>query len=125
MTAQQSKIEKRERRHRRIRSRVRGTASRPRLSVFRSNRSIVLQLIDDGAGKTLCALRDAGTRGKPRSAAKKSGTRVERAARLGEALAAKAAERGITAAVFDRGGYRYHGIIKAVADGARTGGLAL
>jgi large subunit ribosomal protein L18 len=117
------------RRHRRIRTRLGGTAVRPRLSVFRSNRHLFLQLIDDESGSTLVAVRDTeilgiGKESKgPKTSAAKSGTRILLAYRLGENLAKKAQEKGIGKAAFDRGGYRYHGIIKAVAEGARKGGI--
>ena len=105
--------EKRVRRHGRIRSRVKGTGIRPRLSVFWSNRYVWVQLIDDETGHTLDA---AGTRDV-------SGPRTAAAAAIGEKIAGMAGEKKITAAVFDRGGYRYHGLIKAVAEVARKGGL--
>ena len=107
---------KRLRRRRRVRARVGGTAERPRLSVFRSNRGIQAQLIDDVAARTLAGvvwtesdLRDLGA--------------MEQATRAGALLAERAKAAGIEACVFDRGGYRYHGRVKALADGAREGGL--
>jgi large subunit ribosomal protein L18 len=106
------------RRRRRVRAKVRGTAERPRLSVFRSNRGIQAQLIDDVAGHTVAAvnwteteLKDLGT--------------MEQAKRAGELLAERAKAAGVDNFVFDRGGYRYHGRVKALADGAREGGLKL
>lgn len=110
----------RQRRHRRIRRRVAGTASRPRLAVFRSLTSISAQLIDDTRHQTLLALTDRdmaakGTAQKP--------PKTERARALGEQLAAKAQAAKITTVVFDRGGYRYHGRVKALAEGARAQGL--
>lgn len=108
-----SKKEKRKRRHRRIRAKVRGTAARPRLSVFRSNRVLYAQLIDDGAGKTLVAASSRGVAGGAREKAKLTGVEI----------AKQAKNQGITMAVFDRGGYRYAGAIAALADGAREGGL--
>ncbi len=101
----------------RIRTRLVGTAAKPRLSVFRSNKDIYAQLIDDATGRTLAA---ANSR---QSAVGATGNKVDKAAAVGRAIAAKAAEQGITACVFDRGGYLYHGRVKAIADGAREAGL--
>jgi large subunit ribosomal protein L18 len=115
-TATIEKSQRRTRRRRRIRARVMGTAERPRLSVFRSNRGVVAQLIDDDRGHTVASVRwfepDLRTL-KP----------MEQATRAGEVLAQRAKEAGVEACVFDRGGYRYHGRVKAFAEGARTGGL--
>jgi large subunit ribosomal protein L18 len=104
------------RRRRRVRAKVRGSAERPRLAVFRSNRGLQAQLIDDDRGHTLAAVNwvEAELRELPR---------MEQAKRAGELLAGRAKEGGIEACVFDRGGYRYHGKVKALADGARKGGL--
>lgn len=111
----------RQARHRRIRSRLAGTAVRPRLAVFRSIRHIEAQLIDDAAGRTLVAARD-GAKLKPAEAEGRSrGLAVAWA--VGQELASLAREKGITDVVFDRAGYRYHGRVKALADGAREGGL--
>lgn len=107
---------KREKRKIRIRAKIKGTAQRPRLSVFRSNKRIYAQLIDDEAGKTLVAEREREL-GK--------GTKTERAGLVGEKLAQKAIKKGIKTVVFDRGPYRYHGRVKALAEGARKGGLKL
>lgn len=107
----------RARRHKRVRARVKGTADKPRLSVFRSNSGVFLQLIDDVSGTTSASVAMIG------KSAKKKGTKIERATDAGGELAKKAHEKKITKAVFDRGGYRYHGIVKAVAEGARKGGL--
>ena len=107
----------RERRHRRVRGKVRGTAERPRLMVFRSNRGIFAQLVDDDAGKTLAG---ASWIGLPKSFA---GDKTEQAREVGKAVAAAAKQGGIEAVVFDRGGYLYHGRVKALAEGAREGGL--
>ena len=103
-------------RRRRVRAKVRGTAERPRISVFRSNRGIFAQLIDDEAGVTMAAvnwteseLRDLGP--------------MDQARRAGEELAQRAKAAGIEGAVFDRGGFQYHGRVKALAEGAREGGL--
>jgi large subunit ribosomal protein L18 len=109
----------RERRHRRVRKGVSGTAERPRLVVFRSNRGIEAQLIDDVAGKTLAAASSLGL------AKSFKGNKVAQAAEVGKALASAAKSAGIETAVFDRGGYLYHGRVKALADAAREGGLKL
>jgi large subunit ribosomal protein L18 len=107
----------RERRHRRIRGKVAGTAERPRLAVFRSNKGIFAQLIDDQSGKTLAGASWLGL--------KKSfkGNKVEQAAEVGKLVAEAAKKAGIEEVVFDRGGYLYHGRVKALAEGAREGGL--
>lgn len=104
-----------QRRHRRVRKKVQGTAERPRLAVYRSNRHVYAQLIDDTTGKTLVAAASpAKTNGdKPVAVAKK----------VGSEIAEKAKASGISRAVFDRGGFQYHGRIQAVAEGAREGGL--
>jgi large subunit ribosomal protein L18 len=109
--------EARARRHRRVRGKVRGTAERPRLAVFRSNKGISAQLVDDDAARTLAAASWLNL--------KKSfkGTKTEQAAEVGKLLAANATKAGIEGVVFDRGGYLYHGRVKALADGAREGGL--
>jgi len=106
------------RRRRRVRAKVRGTAARPRISVFRSNRGMFLQLIDDDAGRTVAAV----TWTEPEL---KSLPRMEQASRAGALLAERAKAAGVQRAVFDRGGYRYHGRVKAVADAAREAGLAI
>lgn len=103
------------RRAARVRAVVRGTKEAPRLSVKRSAKHIYAQLIDDGAGRTLCASSDAQ--------AKAAGKPVEVARAVGKALGEKAKALGISAAVFDRGSYRYHGRVAALADGAREAGL--
>jgi large subunit ribosomal protein L18 len=107
----------RERRHRRIRGKVAGTAERPRLTVFRSNKGIFAQLVDDEGGRTIAGASWLGL--------KKSfkGSKVEQAAEVGKAVAEAAKKAGIEEVVFDRGGYLYHGRVKALADGAREGGL--
>jgi large subunit ribosomal protein L18 len=112
----QTRDAKRLRRRRRVRAKVHGTAGRPRLAVFRSNKGVQAQLIDDVARHTLAAvswtekeLRDLG--------------RMEQATRAGELLAERAKGAGVETVVFDRGGYRYHGRVKALADGAREAGL--
>jgi large subunit ribosomal protein L18 len=109
-----SKTEKRARRHLRVRKKVSGSESRPRLVVYRSLKHIYAQLVDDGAGRTIMTLSDLTI---------ESGKKLERAVEVGKALAARAKEMGFERVVFDRAGYRYHGRVKAVADGAREGGL--
>ncbi|HEX4036117.1 MAG TPA: 50S ribosomal protein L18 [Solirubrobacteraceae bacterium] len=113
-----TKEARRLRRRRRVRAKVSGTAERPRVSVFRSNRGISAQLIDDIAGRTLAAVNWT----EPELRTLASGAR---AAKAGELLAQRAGEVGIKIAVFDRGGYRYHGQVKALAEGAREAGLTL
>ncbi|RMG79505.1 MAG: 50S ribosomal protein L18 [Bacteroidetes bacterium] len=112
-----SKEGRRNRIRRRIRKKVRGTAVRPRLSVYRSNKEIYCQLINDDAGCTLAA---ASSRDKR---VDKSLTKVEQARQVGKILAENAKAKNIVGVVFDRGGYLYHGRVKALADGAREGGL--
>jgi large subunit ribosomal protein L18 len=111
-----TKPQARLRRRRRVRAKVRGTAERPRLSVFRSNRGIQAQLIDDVTGHTLAAVN--WTEGD----LKGLGT-MDQAKRAGELLAERAKAAGVENVIFDRGGYRYHGRVKALAEGAREGGL--
>ena len=115
-TAVLEKTRRRTRRRRRIRGKVAGAAGRPRMSVYRSNRGIFAQLIDDDSGRTLAAVSwiEPDLRGlKP----------MEMATRAGELLAERARGAGVETCVFDRGGYKYHGRVKALADGARSGGL--
>ncbi len=104
------------RRRRRVRAKVRGTAERPRLSVFRSNRGITAQLIDDDRGHTLAAVTwtESDLKGL---------ARLEQATKAGQLLAQRAEEAGVGSCVFDRGGYRYHGKVRALAEAAREGGL--
>jgi large subunit ribosomal protein L18 len=109
--------EARLRRHHRLRRRIYGTAERPRLVVFRSNRGIEAQLVDDGVGRTLAA---ASWRDLKKSF---KGTKSEQAAEVGKLVAANAKKAGIETVVFDRGGYLFHGRVKALADAAREGGL--
>lgn len=104
----------------RVRARVTGTAARPRLSVFKSNKHVYAQLIDDDNGVTLAA---ASTRTASLKDAIAGKTPVERAAVVGKEIARIAIEAGFSSVVFDRNGYRYHGIVKSMADGAREGGL--
>ena len=107
-------IAKRIARHLRIRSRVSGTASKPRLAVFRSNTSIYAQLIDDTTGKTLCAASDLKIT---------TGSKIEKAQTVGAEVAKKSIALGLTECVFDRGGFLYHGRVKALAEAARGAGL--
>ena len=111
--AQTSRTRNRIARHARVRNKIAGTAERPRLAVFRSLTHIYAQLIDDQGGKTIVAASDADGTGK----------KSERAAAVGKLLAERAKAAGIENVVFDRGGYRYHGRVKALADAARKGGL--
>jgi large subunit ribosomal protein L18 len=104
------------RRRRRVRAKIRGTAERPRISVFRSNRGIFAQLIDDDAGRTVASVNWTETELRGLGS-------MEQAQRAGALLAERARAAGVEGAVFDRGGYKYHGRVKALADGAREGGL--
>ena len=111
-----TKPQQRLRRRRRVRAKIRGTAERPRLSVFRSNRGVIAQLINDEDGRTIVAvnwiepeLRKLGP--------------MEQAKRVGELIAGRAQQAGVSSCVFDRGGYRYHGRVRALAESAREGGL--
>jgi large subunit ribosomal protein L18 len=113
-----TKPERRLRRRRRVRAKVRGSAERPRLSVFRSNRGIQAQLVDDERGHTVAAV--SWTEDELRAL-----SRMERAKRAGELLAQRGKDAGVEVCVFDRGGYRYHGQVRALAEGAREGGLRL
>ncbi|HET9323688.1 MAG TPA: 50S ribosomal protein L18 [Gaiellaceae bacterium] len=108
--------QRRERRHKRVRKDVFGTAERPRLVVFRSNRGIAAQLVDDAEGKTLAAASWLDKRSA-------KGPKADQAVEVGKLLAANAKKAGIERAVFDRGGYLYHGRVKALAEAAREGGL--
>jgi large subunit ribosomal protein L18 len=110
------KVQGRKRRHNRVRKKVVGTAERPRLAVYRSNRHMYAQVIDDFAGRTLASastLKDAAS----------SDDRLSAAKAVGEAIADRAKNAGIKTVTFDRGGFRYHGRVKAIAEGAREGGL--
>ena len=110
--------EARARRHRRVRGKVSGTAERPRLVVFRSNRGIEAQLVDDKVGRTVASASWLAL------AKSFKGSKSEQAAEVGKQLAAAAKKAGVEACVFDRAGYLYHGRVKALADGAREGGLS-
>ncbi len=109
-----TKIERRNKIKTRIRGKISGTAERPRMTVFRSNKQIYVQLIDDLAGRTLASASSKGV---------EEGTKVEIAAVVGRDIAKKALEAGITEVVFDRNGYLFHGRVKSLADAAREGGL--
>ena len=111
------------RRQQRTRARVRGSQDRPRLSVFRSGRHIFVQLINDETGTTIAAVSDREFSGGKKS--KKLPSRLERARWVGEEIAGRAKTKGVSRGRFDRGSYRYHGLIQAVAEGARKGGLQL
>lgn len=116
--AQAKKVVRRQKLRWRIRAKVSGSAQKPRLSVFRSNKDIYAQLIDDVTGTTL-----ASANSRQADIAAVAGTKTEKSVNVGKVLAQKAIALGITACIFDRGGYLYHGRVKAVADGAREGGL--
>jgi len=134
------KIEQRERRHHRIRAKVKGTKGVPRLSIFRSNRGLYVQLIDDEKGKTLVSASGEEMVGESkikspklkvkskviktkRRKIKKKIAKLEQAREVGKLIAKKALKKKIQKIVFDRGGYKYHGRVKAVAEGAKEGGL--
>ena len=106
--------QRRQRRHLRVRKKVSGTGDRPRLVVYRSHKHIYAQLVDDTTGRTLMTVSDA---------AAGEGKKTARSMEVGKQLAARAKDAGVTQVVFDRAGYKYHGRVKAVADGAREGGL--
>jgi len=114
MNTTSQKVLKRTRRHARIRSKISGTATCPRLAVFKSNRFIYAQLIDDETGKTLIGTDTRKAKGK---------TTGERAKEIGQTIAVEAKKKGIERVVFDRGGFRYQGAVVALAEGAREGGL--
>ena len=107
----------RKRRHRRVRGKITGTPQRPRLNVFRSKAHIYAQIIDDSQGVTLCAASSV------EKDFTESGGNIEAAKKIGEAIATRAKDKGIETVVFDRGGYLYHGRVKALAEGAREAGL--
>jgi large subunit ribosomal protein L18 len=116
--SQDPKVIRRQKLRWRIRTKVQGTAQKPRLSVFRSNKDIYVQLVDDNNGATIAS---ASSRDKDIAAI--AGNKVEKSANVGKAIAQKAKALGIDTCVFDRGGYLYHGRVKSIADGAREGGL--
>ncbi len=113
MRVPQSSAERRTRRHRRVRMKLAGTAERPRLVVYRSLKHIYAQIVDDAAQRTLMTVTDQ----------KLDGSKTARSTAVGKLIAERAKAAGISRVVFDRAGYRYHGRVKAVADGAREGGL--
>jgi large subunit ribosomal protein L18 len=115
----QSREAGRERRHRRVRKKVRGTAARPRLAVFRSNKHVYAQVIDDVAGRTLAAASTV------EQAFDGSGSTVDAARRVGKLVGERAKNAGVATVVFDRGGFQYHGRVAGVAEGAREAGLEL
>ncbi len=115
-----TQADRRARRHLRVRKRVRGTATRPRLVVFRSSKHIYAQVVDDDKGVTLVGAADTSEGIQVEGSGKTAKSHA-----LGRLIAARAKEKGIAKVVFDRGGYQYHGRVKAVADGARKGGLEL
>jgi len=127
MSNAKREINSREKRHKRIRQKIKGTKTRPRFSVFRSNKHIFLQLIDDVSGKTLISASDlnppAPTVASGQAGGKKKGGKVEVAKEIGKKLAELALEKKIKQVVFDRGGYKYHGRVKAASEGAKEGGL--
>lgn len=120
MVSKVSRAEVRIKKHKRMRNRLSGTAERPRLAVFRSNKHIYAQIIDDTVGNTLVA---ASTMEKEVKDSVEYTDNIEAAAAVGKAVAKKALDKGITTVVFDRGGFIYHGKIKALADAAREAGL--
>jgi len=114
------KQQNRQRRHSRVRARIYGTAERPRVSVFKSNKHVFIQFIDDTKGRTIVSGKMvSGKKDKTK------GTKTDKASKTAEVLAEQAKEAGIKEAIFDRGGFKYHGRIKAVAEGLRKGGLKI
>lgn len=112
------KQENRIKRHKRVRAVIIGTTDRPRVSVFKSKKHVFVQFIDDKSGKTILSNKVVSDK-----KSKLKGTKTDKAAKIGEVLAEKAKEVGIKEVVFDRGGFKYHGRVKAVADGLRKGGI--
>lgn len=119
------KIRKRQARHKRVRAKISGTASQPRLSVFKSNKHIQVQLVDDVSGKTLASANDgvSGKKSDGKSKPEKAAGKSDRAFIVGKEIAQKAKALKIETAVFDRGGNKYHGRVKKLAEGARSEGL--
>lgn len=113
----QERRERRYKRHRRIRAKIFGTAARPRLVIFRSRTHLYAQLVDDETGRTIASMSDGAIKAKSKK------QKIEISKEIGRALAQKAIAQNIQKVVFDRGGYAYHGHVKAVAEGAREGGL--
>ena len=120
MSSEKAREDARRRRQRRVRAHVSGTADRPRLNVYRSLVHIYAQVIDDASGTTLVSASTNDSELRPQMAGKK---KAEQAKLVGQAVAQRAKAKGVTQVTFDRGGYRYHGRVKALADGAREGGL--
>jgi large subunit ribosomal protein L18 len=120
MNKAKQKKQRRDKVHRRIRSSIRGTANRPRLSINKSNKHIYAQLVNDYKAQTLAASSTVSNKMKEKLQDK---SRKEAAEIIGQTIAAQAQQEGITKVVFDRSGYKYHGIVKALAEGAREGGL--
>ena len=104
------------RRHKKVRAKISGTSSKPRIAVFKSNQYIYVQVVDDENGKTLLSVSDMEV---------KTGKKSDKALKIGETLAARMKEKGLLEAVFDRGGFKFHGRVKSVADGLRSGGIKL
>jgi large subunit ribosomal protein L18 len=124
LTDVSAKKESRKKRHRSIRKRIEGSAERPRLAVFRSTRHIYAQVIDDVQQRTLVSTSDVALAGKKAEAGSKAeGDKKQRAKKVGATIAQKCLEKGIDKVVFDRAGYKYHGRVSALADGAREAGL--
>ncbi|MDP2647918.1 MAG: 50S ribosomal protein L18 [Candidatus Yanofskybacteria bacterium] len=123
-TIKDKKIQ-RDRRHRRVRALIIGTAERPRIAVSRSNKHIYAQVIDDTAGKTLAGINDAKIKVSPAKTSEQATAKVRFAYAVGEKLAVALKELGITKAVFDRGGFKYHGRVKAVAEALRNNGIKI
>jgi len=120
MTHLITKREHRNQRHSRLRTQISGTANKPRISVFKSNRHVFIQVIDDEARRTIVSSKVVAA-----AKTKIKGTKTEKATKIGEMIAEKMKEKGITQAVFDRGGFKYHGRVKAVAEGIRQGGIKI
>jgi large subunit ribosomal protein L18 len=116
-------LDPRERRHRRVRKKVSGTEARPRLAVFRSNKHIYAQVIDDVAGRTLAAASTEDASFRTDASKAGNGSNVDAATKVGTLVAERAKAAGVEKVVFDRGGFRYHGRVAALADAARAGGL--
>ncbi len=125
MNHREEKRLKRMRRHRRVRAEIIGTSERPRLSIFRSNRFVWAQLIDDGKGITLAHATDWEQPSKGKKSGEKRENRLMHAEQIGKHIANLAAEKKISAFVFDRGGNKYHGRVKAVAEGVRKAGIQM
>jgi large subunit ribosomal protein L18 len=123
MTSVASRGAARRKRHERIRLRLGGSAERPRLAVFRSQGHIYAQVIDDEAGRTICSASSLDGEFKGAGKGKKKGANVAAAKEVGQLIASRAKQKGVEAVVFDRGGFLYHGRIKALADAARESGL--